>query len=162
MQSIEVSKASDTDNLSGKFLEDRAEILAKPISEICNLSGISKNFPNACKVPNLKRIFRKCKRIDPYNYRPISLFPLISAILERFLYDQTKTKTKKKNNLLYNYRSGSRSNHSTCLCLSFLSDKIRNGFDEGLLTGMILFDLQKALDTINHETFLKKLISGLL
>ena len=96
MQSIEVSKASDTDNLSGKFLEDRAEILAKPISEICNLSGISKNFPNACKVPNLKRIFRKCKRIDPYNYRPISLFPLISAILERFLYDQTNTFLKKK------------------------------------------------------------------
>ena len=31
------------------------------------------------------------------------------------------------------------------------------GFDEGLLTGMILIDLQKAFDTINHEFLLQKL-----
>ena len=32
-----------------------------------------------------------------------------------------------------------------------------NSFDEGLLTGMILVDLQKAFDTINHEILLKNL-----
>ena len=54
-------------------------------------------------------------------------------------------------------QSGFRTNHSTNLCLSFLTDKILKGFDEGLLTGMILIDLQKAFDTINHEILLKKL-----
>ena len=39
----------------------------------------------------------------------------------------------------------------------FLTDKILKGFDEGLLTGMILIDLQKVFDTINHEILLKKL-----
>ena len=41
--------------------------------------------------------------------------------------------------------------------MSFLTDKILKGFDKGLLTGMILVDLQKAFDTIDHEILLQKL-----
>ena len=36
-------------------------------------------------------------------------------------------------------------------------DKVLNGFDKGLMTGMILVDLQKAFDTIDHDILLKKL-----
>ena len=61
------------------------------------------------------------------------------------------------NKILYNYQSGFRTNHSTNLCLSFLTDKILKGFDESLLTRMIIIDMQKAFDTINHEILLKKL-----
>ena len=39
----------------------------------------------------------------------------------------------------------------------FLHDKILKGFDKGLMTGMILVDLQKAFDTIDHDILLKKL-----
>ena len=38
-----------------------------------------------------------------------------------------------------------------------MNDKILKGFDDGLVTGMILIDLQKAFDTINHDILLKKL-----
>ena len=41
--------------------------------------------------------------------------------------------------------------------LPFLTDKVLKGFDEGLLTGMILIDLQKAFDTIDHEILVQKL-----
>ena len=84
------------------------------------------------------------------------LLPLISKVLERVTHDQTKAYLKKKN-LLYNYQPGFRTNHSTNLCLSFLADKILKNFDEGLLTGMMLIDLQKAFGTINHEILFKKL-----
>ena len=47
--------------------------------------------------------------------------------------------------------------HSTDSCLTFLHDKILEGFDKGLMTGMILVDLQKAFDTIDHDIPLKKL-----
>ena len=58
---------------------------------------------------------------------------------------------------IYNYQSGFRGNHSTNLFLSFLTDKILKGFDDGLLTGMILTDLQKAFNTMDYGILLQKL-----
>ena len=57
---------------------------------------------------------------------------------------------------MYNFQSGFRPNRSTNLCLSHLTDKILKGFDEGLLTGMLLIDLQKVFGTINDEVLLQK------
>ena len=156
MENIEISKASGIDKLPGNFLKDGAKILCKPISEICNLLISHGIFPNACKVAKLKPIFKKGKKVDPSNCRPILLLPLISKITEKVVHNQTN-EFLSANKILYNYQSGFRTNHSTNLCLSFLTDKILKGFDEGLLTGMILIDLQKACDTINHEILLKKL-----
>ena len=62
MQNINISKAAEIDDLSGKFLKDEAEILAKPKSKICNLSITSSTFPNACKVAKPKPIFKKRKK----------------------------------------------------------------------------------------------------
>ena len=39
--------------------------------------------------------------------------------------------------------------------MSFLTENILKGFDEGLSTGMILIDLRKAFDTIDHEILLE-------
>ena len=71
MQDINILKAAGINNLSGKCLKDGAEILAKPLSEICNLSITSRTFPNVSKVLKLKPIFKKDKKTDPSNYRPI-------------------------------------------------------------------------------------------
>ena len=60
-------------------------------------------------------------------------------------------------NLLYNYQSGFRKNHSTDFCLLILNNKILRGFDQGFISGMILIDLEKALDKINHDILLQKL-----
>ena len=38
-----------------------------------------------------------------------------------------------------------------------MNEKILKGFDDRLMTGMVLIDLQKACDTINHDILLKKL-----
>ena len=54
-----------------------------------------------------------------------------------------------KYNILYKFQSGFRKNYSNNFCLSYLTEKISQGFDSGLLTGMILIDLQKAFDTID-------------
>ena len=41
--------------------------------------------------------------------------------------------------------------------MSYLNNKIAAGFESGLHTGMILIDLQKAFDTVNHEILIKKM-----
>ena len=59
------------------------------LSEICNLSISRGVFPDAYKVAKLKPIYKKGKKTDPSNYRPISLFPIISKVVERIVHDQT-------------------------------------------------------------------------
>ena len=152
MTNIESSKAPGVDKLSGKFLKDGANILEKPISALCNLSISQGVFPSACKVVKLKPIFKKGKKTNPSNYRPISLLPSISKIFERVIHDQTSAFLMDED-ILHNYQSGFRGNHSTNLCLYFLTGKVLKGFDESLLTRTILIDLQKAFNTIYHEIF---------
>ena len=59
--------------------------------------------------------------------------------------------------ILYRYQSGFRKHYSTDTCLSYLPDKVRTGFEKGSLTGMVLIDLQKAFDTIDHGILLDKM-----
>ena len=42
-------------------------------------------------------------------------------------------------------------------CLSYLNDKILKGFGRSMMTGMILIDLQKAFERIDHDVLLQKL-----
>ena len=156
LQNLEPNKAAGIDNISGKFLKDGAEILAKPISQICNLSIKKSQFPSQCKIAKVTPLFKKGSKTDPKNYRPISLLPILSKVIEKVVYEQTQ-KYLDISNVIFRYQSGFRKNFSTDWCLSYLSNKILNGFDSGLYTGMILIDLQKAFDTINHCILLKKM-----
>ena len=90
------------------------------------------------------------------NYHPISLLPLISKIIEKVIHDQTQAFLD-ENKILYRFQSGFRKHFSTDSCLSYLNNKIATGFESGLHTGMILIDLQKAFDTINHEILINKM-----
>ena len=62
-----------------------------------------------------------------------------------------------KKNVLYRFQSGFRKFHSTDSFLSYLQDKVAKGFDSGLFTGMILINLQKAFDTIDHKILIEKM-----
>ena len=156
LKNTKVSKTAGLDNLSGRFSRDGAKVLAKPITDICNLSITSGKFPDSCKLAKLKPIYKKGSLTEASNYRPISLLPLMSKLIEKVIHDQASAFLNSRN-LLYNYQSGFRTNHSTDFCLSFLNDKILKGFDQGLITGMILIDLQKVFDTIDHDILLQKL-----
>ena len=156
LEEINPSKAVGIDNLSGRFLKDGASTLATPMTALCNLSIKSFKFPDKCKIAKLKALYKKGSNLETKNDRPISLLPLISKIFEKIIHDQTQEYLD-INKVLYKYQSSFRAKHSTDTCLSLLNDKILTGFDKGMLTGMILIDLQKAFDTIDHDIFLEKL-----
>ena len=145
----QVSKVACIGNLSGRFLKDGA----KPISDLCNLSITSEKFPDSCKVAKLKPLYKKVTLTHPCNYRP--LLPRISKVIEKVVRDQTSTFLNSKK-LLYKYQSAFREKHSMDFCLSYLNNKTLKRFDKGIMTGMILFDLQMAFDTIDHSVLLQK------
>ena len=65
LKGLNTSKAAGIDNLSGKFLKDDTHILARPISQLCNLSIKLNSFPRSCKIAKAKPLFKKGSKINP-------------------------------------------------------------------------------------------------
>ena len=81
---------------------------------------------------------------------------MYQKFFEGIIHSQTQSYLD-KHQILYKYQSGFRPKHSTGTCITLLNNNIPNGSDRRLLTGMILIELQKAFDTVDHEMFLMKL-----
>ena len=107
LKGLNPSKAAGLDNLSGTFLKYGAHVLARPISQLCNLSIKLNSFPRSCKIAKDEPHFEKGSKTDNQNYRPISLLPLLSKIIERIVHDQTE-EFLSKNKRLYRFQSGFR------------------------------------------------------
>ena len=83
---------------------------------------------------------------------------MLSKLLERAVHVQL-TEYLTKRGLLYENQSGFRGSHSTDTCLIGLTDYVRAEMGKGNLTGLVLIDLQKAFDTVDHGVLLSKLRS---
>ena len=94
-------------------------------------------------------LFKKNDNTETGNYRQVS-------ILERVIYDQFESYLL-QNKLLFEYQSRFRRGFSTDTCLTHLSDHVRFQMDKSNLTNMVLLDLQKAFDTVDHGVLLMKL-----
>ena len=76
------------DEISPTFLKDGAEVLTNPICDIINLSIKLSIFPDKFKIAKLIPLFKKGSNTDPKNYRPISLLPLLSKLIEKAIHTQ--------------------------------------------------------------------------
>jgi len=90
------------------------------------------------------------------NYRPISLLPVFSKLLEKLIYNRVMNFLKKYS-VLYKYQFGFRKGHSTNLALIDVIDTINMALDNKEYVIGVFCDLQKAFDTVNHEILLRKL-----
>ena len=86
----------------------------------------------------------------------MSILSVASKILERAVYVQLESYLR-ENDILYGFQSGFRGSFSTDTCLTHLTDHIHNQTSCGNFTGMVLIDLQKAFDTVDHVILLKKI-----
>ena len=156
LRSLNPNKAVGLDGVSSKFLRDAGDVIVEPVSHLINLSIITNTVPHGFKQAKVVPLFKKGSRLDPGNYRPVSVLSVLSKVLERAVHTQLCEYLEKKS-VLYNKQSGFRRNFSTDTCLIGLTDYLKSEVTNGNYVGMVLIDLQKAFDTVDHGILLSKL-----
>ena len=159
LTSLNSCNATGLDGLPAKFIIDSAESIVGPLAYIVmivNLSIRSGVFPDDLKRAKIVPIYKKKAKTEPGNYRPVSVLSVISKVLKIVICEQL-TDYIEKPDYLYELQSGFRSSYSTDSCLIHLSDHILKNQDNGQYPGMVILDLQKAFDTVNHKILISKL-----
>ena len=152
---LTISKATGIDEISAKVLKAAAPAIAEPLTRIFNMSIATDRFPMEWKAARVTPIFKKGQRTMLDNYRPISILPVVSKLMERILYDQMYDYLKKQN-ILSEHQFGFRQFHSTTTTLLDCTNEWYINMDRGLYIIVVLLDLKKAFDTVNHEIILRK------
>ena len=132
------------------------EFIAKPLTFIINLSLLTGVVPTDWKMAKVIPIFKSGSMAEIDNYRPISILPTLSKILEKMVHKQLM-KHLEFNGFLSEHQFGFRPNRSTELAVTFFTDLIRKEAEGGRATGAVFIDLSKAFDTISHSVLLEKL-----
>ena len=127
-----------------------------PLTHVLNLSVTQGFFPDYLKIAKVIPIHKAGDASVLNNYRPVSILPLFSKILERLMHSRI-LEFINKHGILYDYQFGFRTNHSTNMALTILMDRILSALDKGEYAIGLFLDLQKAFDTVNHDILLKKL-----
>ncbi|CAG9112155.1 unnamed protein product [Plutella xylostella] len=144
------------DSIPAKVLKSSSNVLVPLMTHICNLSFRSGIFPESFKIAIIHPIHKGGNMDSVNNYRPISVLPAMSKILEK-LINARLIKFFAKYNILSDNQYGFRMNRSTQDAILNLTDTVVRKLDSNCKCIGIFLDLAKAFDTVSIPTLLDKL-----
>ena len=156
LKNLKQSKSPGPDQIHNKVLYEIREQIVKPLTSMFQASLDSGQLPKDWKVANITPIFKKGKRTDPNNYRPVSLTSAVCKIMETMIRDEIREHMEDQE-LFSQDQHGFRQGRS---CNTQLLEAIHdwtNSIEEGHPVDVIYLDYRKAFDSVPFERLFKKL-----
>lgn len=156
LKKLKNNSACGVDEIKAAPLKAVAHVICTPLSHICNLILSSGIFPNQLKIARVTVIFKGGDKNDLGNYRPISVLPMFSKVIEETINSRLTHFLQQKNTIVKN-QYGFQKKKSTEMALLDIKDKIIDNMEKKLLTVGLFLDFKKAFDSVKHEILLLKL-----
>ena len=142
LSTMDTSKATGTDMIGPRLLKLAAPYIANEVTFICNHSINNSVFPNKWKEAKVTPLHKNGPLEEVNNFRPISILPVMSKVLEKHVHDSL-SEFLQEFNLLHKTQSGFRSKHSCETALVNMIDSWLAGIDSGKMIGVVLVDFKK-------------------
>ena len=156
IKELGVNKSGDIYGNTPNLVKLGGPVLIQILTLLFNKSIDQGIFPNALKLSKIVPIHKGDSIFEMSNYRPISLLPIFSKILEKLMYSRVIDFITKYN-ILYTNQFGFQKNMSTEYAINSLLQNIVTCLNQDETGFCILLDFAKAFDTVNHEILLDKL-----
>jgi len=156
IENLKPKTSTGLDGISNKLLQLIKDEITKPLTLIANQTLTTGIFCDKLKLAKVIPVYKKNEDYIFDNYRPISLLPSISKVIERIIHNQLHAHFNSLN-LYFNSQYGFRQLHSTELATLEIVDRIAMNMDKKEIPINIYLDLSKAFDTLDHRILLFKL-----
>ncbi len=156
LKALKTNKACGHDHISNTLLKNTRYSISKPLSEIFTISMTTKTYPSIWKLANVVSLYKKELQYVKENYRPISLLPCMSKVMERLVFN-SMYEYAVRNNLLTRRNSGFKKNDSTINQLIKITHDIYTGLENHNDVCLVFLDVSKAFDRVYHEGLIFKL-----
>lgn len=156
INNLKLNSGAGWDNIPNKFLKIMVHQIAPIITHLTNLCFAKGVFPNLLKQAVITPIYKGGDKEDISNYRPISVLPAISKILEKLINVRLMNYLNKFD-ILSPAQYGFRQGRSTEDAVHELSSFVTQQLDSGRKCLSVFLDLKKAFDTVSIPILIRKL-----
>ena len=144
------------DGIPSTLVKKCTHLLQLPLTHIFNRSLETGYVPWQLKTAKVSPIYKSGQSDKFNNYRPISVLPTFSKLLEKIV-NKRLISFMNSHNILYPFQFGFRKGHSTEHALIHTMSEIVNTLDNGNFALSLFMDFSKAFDVVSHQILLSKL-----